>query len=244
MHAWQSYDNCLYILIQLHNRQHRNSVSSARPHSKEHVRKQACGLYQMPREGHSGILPCKQSRCCQVKWSFSWSRGRFVFLCARSPCVYMSVCVLVLFLLLLCLDIACLPLTSAKACHFEWYLKYYYWPLFSFNTANKSVLKDENGFKSKIKLRIAPKLADDIVSGDIGSGLEVEVEKTLKTLWAMVDYYIWSETKFQDWVHEKRDAQVAFFSTILTLACRYLCRTLPCLRYICFLCLSTSCSFR
>jgi hypothetical protein len=61
-------------------------------------------------------------------------------------------------------------------------------------------------------------LVDDIVSGDIGSGLEVEVEKTLKTLWAMVDYYIWSETKFQDWVHEKRDAQVAFFTAILTLS--------------------------
>ncbi len=124
MHAWQSYHNCLYILIQLHNRQHRNSISSTRPHSKEHVRKQACRLYQMSHEGHSGVLPGEQSRCCQVKWSFSWSRGRFVFLCARSPCVYMSVCVLVLFLLLLWLDIACPPLTSAKSCHFEWYLKY------------------------------------------------------------------------------------------------------------------------
>jgi len=34
------------------------------------------------------------------------------------------------------------------------------------------------------------------------------VEQLLKALMVRVDNYIWSETKFQEWVYEKRDAQV------------------------------------
>ena len=35
-----------------------------------------------------------------------------------------------------------------------------------------------------------------------------DVQQLLKALMTRVDNYIWSETKFQEWVYEKRDAQV------------------------------------
>ena len=34
------------------------------------------------------------------------------------------------------------------------------------------------------------------------------MQQLLKALMTRVDNYIWSETKFQEWVYEKRDAQV------------------------------------
>ena len=35
-----------------------------------------------------------------------------------------------------------------------------------------------------------------------------DVQQLLKVLMTRVDNYIWSETKFQEWAYEKRDAQV------------------------------------
>lgn len=77
--------------------------------------------------------------------------------------------------------------------------------------SGKGLLKDQNGFKSKIKLRINPKIedSDDIVSRDLGEAHSKgpKLENQLQLVMAEVDKYIWSETKFQDWVYEKRDAK-------------------------------------
>jgi len=44
----------------------------------------------------------------------------------------------------------------------------------------------------------------------------LDLEKSLTALMARVDDYIWRETKFQDWVYVKRDAQASSQGSVHT----------------------------
>ena len=68
-------------------------------------------------------------------------------------------------------------------------------------------LKDEYGFKTKIKLRFAVSLPQETISRELTFGQQPNTTPSLQALLTSVDNYILTETKWQEWVSGVRDAE-------------------------------------